>query len=145
MVIKFKLISLAFGTFLLFALTASCQTPNCQITEAERNRLLKRTRFEVKTQSQIETLKVSYKADSVVISGSVIDRFSGEPLPALIQIPEIKVGTTANSDGRFRLVVPKGIHKIEVIHLGNMTFNTEALKLENDTQLNVCLGTIVSK
>jgi len=145
MKIRFKYSLLVCSLLPFISLVASCQTYKCPISQTERSKLEKKTEYTVKTQYQVIAASTSTNNDSVQVYGSIFDRISGEPLAALIQITEIKIGATADDKGQFKLLIPKGVYKLEVINPGNFTFTTEQIKFEGDTQVNVCLGTSVIK
>lgn len=52
------------------------------------------------------------------LTGTVLDQASGRPLPDVIVIVQgTEVGTSTSSDGRFQLVLPAGVHVLQLRHL----------------------------
>ena len=145
MKIRFKYSLLVCSLLPFISSIASCQTYKCPISQSERSKLEKKIEYKVKTQCQVIAATTSVSKDSVQVYGSIFDRISGEPLAALIQITEIKIGATADDKGQFKLLIPKGAYKLEVVNPGSFTFVTKQIQFESDTQVNVCLGTSVIK
>ncbi|MEM6336855.1 MAG: carboxypeptidase-like regulatory domain-containing protein, partial [Bacteroidota bacterium] len=53
------------------------------------------------------------------VSGTVLDAESGDPLPgANVSITALRLGTTTDLDGRYRLTVPAGVHTLQVSFVG---------------------------
>ncbi|MCB0710725.1 MAG: SusC/RagA family TonB-linked outer membrane protein [Ignavibacteriae bacterium] len=57
---------------------------------------------------------------SQTVQGTIIDADTRQPIPgATVQIPELRIGTAANADGKYYLVaVPAGTHQVVVTAIG---------------------------
>ena len=140
---SFNLVTLSvYITIIVCSCKTSSQTYECPINKIELKKLEKKIHYEVKTQYQVIESSFS-KGDSVVITGFVYDRITGDPLSANVIIDGTDIGQKANSNGYFKLTVHTGEARLYITHLGSTSFKTELLKLKKDVQINICLGTTV--
>lgn len=120
-----------------------CQPSSCPLTASELKKLEKRSTNEIKTIADFHTESDSLK--SVEVRGTIRDRRSGEPIPALINIIGTGLSFTADASGAFVMNIPKGPFSIEVIYPGFNKFTSETFIPKGKTKIDVCLGTTVIK
>ena len=72
-------------------------------------------------------------AQTVTISGKVIDENQQALVGATILVNNVKKGTSTDFKGNFTLKLPKGIHKIQVSYVGFQTKNQEINVDKNQT------------
>ena len=78
-------------------------------------------------------------AQVYTLTGKILDRASGKALPgASIYLPEIKKGTIADADGKFKLQLEAGSHVIEISYVGYAT-DVENIILQKNTDINFTL------
>jgi hypothetical protein len=81
-------------------------------------------------------MSYALSAQNVRISGIVTDAKNGESLPGVsILLPETGKGVVSNRFGHYSVIVPPGIHELEVRYVGYRALS-EKLKLNADTIVN---------
>ena len=79
-------------------------------------------------------------AQTVTISGKIVDE-NNEPLPnASILVQKINKGTSADNEGKFSLTVSKGTYVFQVSFIGYKTVNQEVIATKND-EITIALKT----
>ncbi len=88
-----------------------------------------------------KSTSTSPRAERVSFSGRITDAKSGAPLPgASIYFSDLRVGTSANNDGKFTLVnIAPGTFLIEVSHLGYGSF-VQNITLSGNTNKDFALA-----
>lgn len=75
------------------------------------------------------------QSDLLEVSGAVVDRSSGEPLAATLQIVDVEgkvmVTATSGTSGAFRIALPRGSEILTVSAPGHAFFLARALKLDD--------------
>ena len=78
-------------------------------------------------------------AQVFTLTGKVLDKSSGKVLPgASVYLPEIKKGTIADADGKFKLQLEAGSYVMEISYVGYAT-DVENVVLQKNTELNFTL------
>ena len=78
-------------------------------------------------------------AQVFTLTGKVLDKSSGKVLPgASVYLPEIKEGTIADADGKFKLQLEAGSYVMEISYVGYAT-DVENVVLQKNTELNFTL------
>ena len=78
-------------------------------------------------------------AQVFTLTGKVLDKSSGKVLPgASVYLPEIKKGTIADADGKFKLQLEAGSYVMEISYVGYTT-DVENVVLQKNTELNFTL------
>ncbi|MEY3119167.1 MAG: hypothetical protein RIT30_1100 [Bacteroidota bacterium] len=78
-------------------------------------------------------------AQVYILTGKVLDKASGKALPgASVYLPEIKKGTIADGEGKFKLQLEAGSHVMEISYVGYAT-DVENITLQKNTDINFTL------
>jgi iron complex outermembrane receptor protein len=78
-------------------------------------------------------------AQVYTLTGKVSDKASGKALPgASVYLPEIKKGTIADGEGKFKLQLEAGSHVMEISYVGYAT-DVENITLQKNTDINFTL------
>ena len=78
-------------------------------------------------------------AQVFTLTGKVLDKATGKSLPgASVYLPEIKKGTIADADGKFKLQLEAGSYVMEISYVGYAT-DVENVVLQKNTELNFTL------
>ena len=78
-------------------------------------------------------------AQVYTLTGKVLDKASGKALPgASVYLPEIKKGTIADGEGKFKLQLEAGSHVMEISYVGYAT-DVENITLQKNTDINFTL------
>ena len=73
------------------------------------------------------------------LTGKVVDKATGKALPGVsVYLPEIKKGTIADMEGKFKLQLEAGSHVMEISHVGYAT-DVEHIVLKKNTEINFTL------
>lgn len=76
----------------------------------------------------------SAQTNSIVITGIVRDSASGVPLQgAQVGIAGSGIGSVADEDGRFRIIMPRALNKPARLTVQLIGFNTRSVKLDADS------------
>ncbi len=75
--------------------------------------------------TKAEPLRILKTPLPVNLSGTITDKADGKPIAgATISIPDLKIGTVTDADGKFTLhVLSKGVYLVQVSYIGYATFN----------------------
>ncbi len=63
-------------------------------------------------------VNLSLQAQSVILSGKVVDKNQQPLVGATIKVATLKKGTTTDLEGKFQLNIPSGTYKIEISYVG---------------------------
>jgi len=78
-------------------------------------------------------------AQVYTLTGKVLDKASGKALSgASVYLPEIKKGTIADGEGKFKLQLEAGSHVMEISYVGYAT-DVENITLQKNTDINFTL------
>ncbi len=78
-------------------------------------------------------------AQVYTLTGKVLDKSTGKALPgASVYLPEIKKGTIADVEGKFKLQLEAGSHVMEISYVGYAT-DVENVILQKNTEINFTL------
>jgi len=78
-------------------------------------------------------------AQVYILTGKVLDKTSGKALSgASVYLPEIKKGTIADGEGKFKLQLEAGSHVMEISYVGYAT-DVENITLQKNTDINFTL------
>jgi iron complex outermembrane receptor protein len=78
-------------------------------------------------------------AQVYTLTGKVLDKATGKSLPgASVYLPEIKKGTIADGEGKFKLQLEAGSHVMEISYVGYAT-DVENITLQKNTDINFTL------
>lgn len=85
-----------------------------------------------------QSANVSDPQESVIVKGTITAKESNKPVAgAAVIIKGTTTGTMADPDGKYAIQAKKG----DVLVFSSVGFKTKAIKIENETQLNVSLET----
>ena len=80
------------------------------------------------------------QATKYVLTGTVSSAATSEPLPgATIRVTGTTLGTTTNTDGRYRLLLPSGTYNLLVSYIGFNSSTARAVIAARDTTLDIVL------
>src|SRR5574339_1146061 len=84
-----------------------------------------------------EEIKTGSMQPQITFGGKIIDARTKEPLgDASIIFPDLKIGTHADNEGKFKFLnVPVGHHLVEVSHIG-YTSIIEHIDIDKNTELD---------
>ncbi|SNR14577.1 TonB dependent/ligand-gated channel [Tenacibaculum jejuense] len=96
------------------------------------------------------SISLSVQAQSVVLSGKVVDDAKKPLIGATVIVRELKKGSTTDADGNFKIKLPEGKYLFEVSYLGYRTIkkkissNTKDLVIQLTSEENVLEEVLVS-
>ncbi|WP_196886645.1 TonB-dependent receptor [Aureivirga sp. CE67] len=77
-----------------------------------------------------------FSQKKITFSGNVSDEKTNEKLFAVsVSFPELKLGTTTDDDGNFKINIPTGNHKLEIQYLGYQTVS-KTINFSSNTYLD---------